>query len=162
MSKSKPNASVANVEKQWWHSGVQFQCQGSGKCCTSHGEYGFVFLTLEDRRRFAKFFKIPTGTFTKKYCQKTNGAYHLIEKKGQPDCLFLKGKSCSVYEARPTQCRTWPFWPEVMSPKTWKKEISSFCPGVGKGKIWTQNEIEMQIRLQEKMESDILSEARRN
>ncbi|MGZ5280435.1 MAG: YkgJ family cysteine cluster protein, partial [Pseudobdellovibrionaceae bacterium] len=37
--------------------------------------------------------------------------------------------------ARPIQCRTWPFWPDVMNAKTWKKEVVTFCPGVGKGPI---------------------------
>lgn len=149
----------SNSSKAWWHEGVKFQCQGSGKCCTSHGEFGFVFLTLEDRRRFAKYFKISTSQFTKKYCEKYNGAFHLIERKDNPDCLFLKGKGCSVYEARPTQCRTWPFWPEVMSPKAWKKEITSFCPGVGKGKVWTKEEIKEQMDLMQKAENEILHEA---
>ena len=56
--------------------------------------------------------------------------------------MFLKNKKCSVYEARPTQCRTWPFWPEVMNAKSWKTEVESFCPGVGKGPLWSKTEIE--------------------
>ena len=40
--------------KEWWREGVQFQCQGSGKCCTSHGQYGFVYLTPADRKRIAE------------------------------------------------------------------------------------------------------------
>ena len=44
-------------------NGLKFECQGSGKCCTSHGEYGFVFLTLNDRQRIAKHFKISTLHF---------------------------------------------------------------------------------------------------
>ncbi len=123
------------AEDQWWKNGVRFECQGSGKCCTSHGEFGFVFLTLEDRKRFAKFFKIRVADFTKKYCEKTNGIWHLKEDPKNPDCMFLKNKRCSTYEARPTQCRTWPFWPEVMNAKSWAKEVKAFCPGVGKGPV---------------------------
>ena len=48
--------------------------------------------------------------------------------------MFLDGARCSVYEARPTQCRTWPFWPENMTPRSWTS-IARFCPGVGKGTI---------------------------
>lgn len=140
------------MSKLWWSEGIRFECQGSGKCCTSHGEFGFVFLTLSDRKRFAKYFKISTTQFTKKYCEKTNGVYHLIESKTNPDCQFLKNKSCSVYEARPTQCRTWPFWPEVMNAKSWKKEVASFCPGVGKGKLHTKEEIIKTIEEQSKSE----------
>jgi Fe-S-cluster containining protein len=122
-------------DPNWWHDGVRFQCQGSGKCCTSHGEYGFVYLNLKDRQRMAKFLKLSTAAFTKKYCDKRDGFFHLKERRDNPDCLFLKSKRCGVYEARPTQCRTWPFWPEVLEPKAWKKDVVAFCPGVGKGPV---------------------------
>ncbi len=122
--------------KKWWEDGVRFECQGSGGCCVSRGEYGFVYLTRHDRQRMAKLKKLPTGEFTKTYCDKdSNGAFHLKEKKGRAECMFLKDKRCEVYSARPTQCRTWPFWPEVVNARTWSKEVAAYCPGVGKGAI---------------------------
>lgn len=145
-------AELKLTAKEWWRDGVQFSCTGSGKCCTSHGEYGYVYLSLQDRKRFAKYFKIRTSDFTKKYCKKTAGIWHLKEDPKNPDCMFLKGKSCGVYEGRPTQCRTWPFWPEVMNAKTWAKEVKSFCPGVGRGPIISGKEIERQLIQQ--MESE--------
>lgn len=131
-----------SIKRPFYEDGLKFQCQGSGNCCTSHGEFGFVFLTLEDRRRFAKHLNISTAAFTRQYCDIKDGVWHLKEDPKQPDCMFLKNKRCSTYEARPTQCRTWPFWPEVMNPKSWKKEVASFCPGIGKGKLWSKQEIE--------------------
>lgn len=131
-----------SIKRPFYEDGLKFECQGSGNCCTSHGEFGFVFLTLEDRRRFAKHLNISTATFTRQYCDMKDGVWHLKEDPKQPDCMFLKNKRCSTYEARPTQCRTWPFWPEVMTPKAWKGEVASFCPGVGKGKLWSKQEIE--------------------
>jgi Fe-S-cluster containining protein len=127
---------------EFYEKGLRFQCQGSGNCCTSHGEFGFVFLTIDDRRRFAKHLKLSTAAFTRKYCDLKEGVWHLKEDPKNPDCMFLSKKRCSVYEARPTQCRTWPFWPEVMNPKSWGKEVASFCPGVGKGQLWSKTEIE--------------------
>lgn len=127
---------------EFYKKGLRFQCQGSGNCCTSHGEFGFVFLTIDDRRRFAKHLKLSTAAFTRKYCDLKDGVWHLKEDKKNPDCMFLANKRCSVYEARPTQCRTWPFWPEVMNAKSWGKEVASFCPGVGKGQLWSKTEIE--------------------
>lgn len=138
--------------KEWWRDGVQFQCQGSGKCCTSHGEFGYVFLSPEDRVRIAKLKNMRVGEFTKKYCEKTGGVWHLIEEKGKPDCMFLEGKRCGIYEARPTQCRTWPFWPEVMDAKSWKKDVVEFCPGVGKGRVIPAEEIESVLNEQIKSE----------
>jgi len=45
-------------------------------------------------------------------------------------CVFLEGKSCSVYEARPTQCRTYPFWPQHISGSNeWTSEAHR-CEGI--------------------------------
>ncbi len=142
-------------KKVWWAEGLKFECQGSGKCCTSHGEFGFVFLTKNDRKLMAKHLGLTTRQFISKYCEKTSGQWHLIERKDNPDCLFLKSKRCGVYEARPVQCRTWPFWPEVMNPKSWKKEVASFCPGVGKGRLWSSEEIETQLKIQASSEKQL-------
>ena len=76
--------------KEWWREGVRFECTGSGKCCTSHGEYGFVYLSLEDRQRFAKHLKMRTGDFTRKYCEMTGGIWHLKEDPKNPDILVAR------------------------------------------------------------------------
>lgn len=158
---SKRKLAPKEAKADWWAEGVRFQCQGSGKCCTSHGEFGFVFLTLEDRRRIAQHLGTSTSAFTRKYCALYHGAYHLNEDLKNPDCLFLKGKRCGIYEARPTQCRTWPFWPEVMSPKAWKKEVVSFCPGVGKGPVVSPVKIRKQMFEQKDSEASIVREAKK-
>jgi uncharacterized protein len=142
-------------ENKFYENGLRFECQGSGKCCTSHGEFGHVFLTLDDRKRFAKHLKMRTAEFTKQYCDQLGPIWKLKEEVGNPDCVFLKKKKCSVYEARSTQCRTWPFWPEVMNAKAWKDEVQSFCPGVGKGKLWSAEEIDKIVALETKSEASL-------
>jgi uncharacterized protein len=142
---AKPATSAKSTPK-WWNDGVRFQCQGSGRCCVSRGEYGYVYLTLEDRRIMAKWLKITTSAFTRQYCEKQGGIWKL--RDFNEHCRFLKGKACGIYEARPTQCRTWPFWPENMSAKAWAKEVKAFCPGVGKGRLWKKEEIQMNLQEQ--------------
>ncbi len=154
-----PTNKAGSSKKEWWSEGLRFQCQGSGKCCTSHGEYGFVFLTKEDRQRMADHFGITLASFTRKYCQRTNGNYHLKEDGKNPDCMFLKDKRCSIYEARPIQCRTWPFWPDVMNAKTWKKEVVTFCPGVGKGPVISASKIRKALNEQIQSEVELDEEA---
>lgn len=141
----------------FYKQGLRFECQGSGKCCTSRGEFGFVFLTKEDRQRFADHLKISVSEFQKQYCGQTQGIWHLKEEKSRLDCMFLKDKRCSVYEARPNQCRTWPFWPEVMNAKAWKTEVESYCPGVGKGRLWTQTEIEKAMLMDQETEQKLIN-----
>ena len=119
-----------------YKNGIRFECQGSGKCCVSRESYGFVYLSDSDIIRFSKYLKLTIKKFKEKYCQLTDGFIHLIERtelKG--NCIFLKDKKCSVYEGRPSQCRTWPFWNENMNSKVWNEDISLNCPGVGKGGI---------------------------
>ncbi len=94
----------------------------------------------------AKVLGIPTARFTREYCVEKDGHYHLRESKDRKECMFLDGKKCSAYEGRPSQCRTWPFWPENMSPRAWQKEVASYCPGVGKGKVVTADEIRERLR----------------
>lgn len=133
---------------KWWAQGVRFQCQGSGKCCTSRGQYGYVYLTREDRKRMADHLGLTLREFTRLHCDRTDGYSHLKETPGNPDCRFLDGKRCAVYEGRPTQCRTWPFWPEVMGAKGWAREVAAFCPGVGKGPVVSPEEIRSRMREQ--------------
>lgn len=113
----------------------------------SRGGYGYVYLTKEDRRNMAKALGISVSAFTRKYCDTEDGIWKLKFDK-QDDCVFLKNKRCTVYAGRPTQCRTWPFWPEVMNARTWGGEVASFCPGVGKGKVWSASEVEEQLKQQ--------------
>ena len=118
-----------------YKNGIRFKCQGSGNCCVSRGSYGYVYLSKDDLKRFSKYFNLSIEQFKKKYCQITYGYIHLIEKKKLfGKCFFLKDNKCIVYKARPTQCRTWPFWNENMNAKIWNEDISVNCPGIGKGK----------------------------
>lgn len=138
------------IDQNFYKDGLRFECQGSGKCCTSRGEYGYVYLDLRDRKKMAAHLGLTLKEFTKEYCVKTDGYYHLKDNGDSPDCLFLKNKRCTVYEARPSQCRTWPFWPENMNAKSWRKDVAAFCPGVGKGRLYTSSEIDKILKEQEK------------
>ena len=140
-----------------YNNGIRFECQGSGNCCVSRNSYGYVYLSKDDLKRFSKYFKISLKNFKDKYCQTTDGFIHLAEKpEFKGNCIFLKEKKCSVYESRPSQCRTWPFWNENMNTKVWNKDISINCPGIGKGKLLNKKEIEKLLKEDFKNEKAIL------
>lgn len=147
------------ARKPWYKDGIQFQCQGSGKCCTSRGEYGFVYLTDDDAKNMASVLGIKLSEFKKLYCGKTDGALHLKDDPNSVDCIFLKGNKCEVYKGRPVQCRTWPFWPDHMNAKAWAKEVVSFCPGVGKGPVRTFEDIQSQMEEQREADKSIWGKA---
>lgn len=146
---------------KYFKEGVFFQCQGSGKCCVSHGEYGYVYLSLADRKRMAQELGLTTRQFTLDYCQKVDGHWAIRDNPKGGDCIFLQERRCTVYEGRPTQCRTWPFWPEVMNARSWKKDVESFCPGVGKGRHYTAEEIQNILNEQLRNESEVVTEQRK-
>lgn len=126
--------------KHFYKDGIRFECQGEGKCCVTRGSYGYVYLSFSYRRRLAAHFRMSTTKFTAAYTKKVDGLYEL--RYAGKDCPFLQANRCRVYEARPWQCRTWPFWPENMNNLVWEKEVSSWCPGAGKGRLYTAVEIE--------------------
>ena len=44
--------------------------------------------------------------------------------------IFLKDKKCQIYSVRPTQCRTFPWWPQnLKSEKEWQ-EAARYCEGI--------------------------------
>lgn len=127
------------ARKKFWSEGIRFECQGTGRCCTSRGGYGFVYLTEADEVRLAGELGLSHADFLRRHCEMTDGYVHL--KNPDRDCEFLKDKRCGVYEGRPEQCRTWPFWPENMNARAWKRDVVSFCPGIGKGRLHSAQEI---------------------
>jgi uncharacterized protein len=138
MSPKKPDSS--NNKKRLIEQGLRFECQGEGNCCVTRGKYGYVYLSFNDRRRMAVHLGLSLAAFTEKFVEKEDGWYQL--KYQDKDCPFLENRRCAVYEARPWQCRTWPFWPENMNIEVWENEVAAYCPGVGKGKLYTKEEIE--------------------
>lgn len=51
------------------------------------------------------------------------------------DCTFFDGENrrCSVYDARPEQCRTWPFWASNLKTRADWERAARDCPGIGTG-----------------------------
>ena len=110
--------------------GLPFECTACGKCCVNHGEYEHVFLTRQDISRISEKLKLTRKAFLALYTRREQEE-HALESRGDR-CVFLgSGGLCRVYEVRPLQCRTFPFWPENLNPKTWNGSIANDCPGVG-------------------------------
>jgi len=111
---------------------LRFTCQpGCIKCCD---QTGFVYLSEDDIVRAAKFVGMEADTFEEKYVYRTANRRR-FRKPPDKQCPFLKSDGCSIHPAKPTQCRTFPFWPELVeSPILWKS-TARYCPGIGKGPL---------------------------
>lgn len=113
----------------WWAAGLPFSCSQCGKCCESRGDVAHVYVGRADQERLASHLGLSLQVFRKRYTRFEPGGY-LGLRFENGSCIFLDGKSCSVHEAKPVQCRTWPFWPELLQdPETYRKEVLEFCPG---------------------------------
>jgi Fe-S-cluster containining protein len=135
---------MTQADPKFYAKGLRFECTGCGECCRArHGKPSWVYVTIDERRRLAKHLKLRTSTFTRRYCGKTLGFFHL--KNPNQDCLFLDGARCTVYEARPGQCRTFPFWRENMTAAAWNGPIAQECEGVNRGRVWSPEEIELRL-----------------
>jgi Fe-S-cluster containining protein len=116
--------------KKWYNQGLNFKCTGCGKCCT--GSSGYVWVSQEEIASIALYLKLDINEFVKKYIRVINGRFSLKEKINGPDfdCIFLKEKQCQVYEVRPVQCKSFPWWKEnLISKESWN-EASKECEGI--------------------------------
>lgn len=130
----------------WYDKGVYFKCTGCGKCCT--GAPGFVWLTREDLKKLCVFFDLSEKDFLKKYARKVNKKYSLKEDPNTYDCIFLKDKKyCEVYENRPIQCKTFPYWLENMKSKSDWDRASKMCEGINHkdAELVSKEEIQKQL-----------------
>ena len=111
-----------------------FACSGCGACCA--GSPGYVLLSENDASALASHFGITIIDFAIKYCRLVDlGFDTVISLKENEDysCIFLEKNLCSIYTARPLQCRTYPFWESIVASKeTWTNE-KRFCSGIDMG-----------------------------
>ena len=135
MPSDKDDQSGQQAEAPWFGNGLSFSCTQCGNCCT--GPSGYVWFDDDEAQAMADFFGIKLDTFLRRYAKRALGRLTLSEVKNGPDydCVFLRqtddGKrTCGIYPVRPTQCRTWPFWPSnVKSRRAWEASAKT-CPGM--------------------------------
>lgn len=112
--------------------GYRFACQaGCINCCQ---QSGYVYLTEADLKCAAAFLHMRAAEFERIYVYRTRHLLRLRKPRGS-QCHFLRDHGCSIHPAKPTQCRAFPFWPELMeSRKAWNA-AGRYCPGIGTGPL---------------------------
>ena len=121
-------------------AGLRFSCTQCGNCCT--GPSGYVKFTDDEAQGMALHLGLSLDEFMRTYTHETPMGRSLTERKTEfgYDCVFLDrqtlpGKAvCGLYEHRPAQCRTWPFWQSnLASEHAWRRAAMD-CPGIDKGR----------------------------
>jgi Fe-S-cluster containining protein len=135
----------------FYSGGLRFTCTRCSACCRY--ESGYVFLSQTDLDVLVKALRVGYTEFMERYCRwvpQGGGTERLslIEKRAKEksgmDCVFWK-EGCSVYEARPLQCRAFPFWPSILNTFSgvgaWKAAARD-CPGMGQGELHSADTIQ--------------------
>lgn len=102
-----------------------------GRCCI--GESGYIWVNQNEIKTLANQLDIKVDEFINKYLLKIGYRYSIKEEIYNDGfrCIFFDTKKhlCSVYESRPQQCRTFPFWNHF---KDNIREVEKECPGIYK------------------------------
>lgn len=114
-----------------------------GRCCS--GPEGYVLVSDREAEALAARLGLRLDDFLVRYTRRTSEGRSLVEHRTEAglDCVFLDrqtipGKAiCGVYDQRPAQCRSWPFWPSnLRSREAWEK-AKRICPGMDRGEMHT-------------------------
>ncbi len=101
----------------------------TGRCCT--GESGYIYVSKEEIFTISDLLKLSVNDFGVKYLFKHGYKYSIKEQvyEGSYECIFYDRESngCKIYEARPSQCISFPFWDYF---KTRVDELKEECPGI--------------------------------
>jgi hypothetical protein len=105
------------------------------KACESYccfGDPGFVWINQNDIYRISQYLSINVIDFIDKYLNRIDNRYSakdIFTITGYYLCIFFDeyDRRCSIYDVRPAQCRSYPFW------DCFKQNIKlcfDECPGV--------------------------------
>ena len=130
--------------RPWYRDGLRFECSQCGDCCT--GAPGYVWVNKEEIASLAsEAGELYISVFEEKYVRRI-GIRKSLKEFPNGDCVFFDGelRTCKVYNARPRQCRTWPFWDSnLKTPEDWQRTCQ-VCPGSGRGRLHHLETIETQ------------------
>ncbi len=133
------------MSERWYKDGLKFKCTQCGNCCG--GSPGEVHVNDAEIEQLAKRFEVSEVEFKAMFTEKALDGGLTLRDRRNYECVFYdRNKGCVVYEDRPTQCRTWPFWRVLVhSPRHWT-EAAKNCPGLNTGPTHSLEKIEESIK----------------
>jgi len=127
----------------FYEQGLRFSCTRCSRCCRIAP--GYVFLTRKDFSALLQATGLPAREFVASYCRQVglNGFHRLsLKEKDNYDCILWEEGGCTVYDHRPYQCRSYPFWGANLADRESWEALKDSCPGVGQGRLHSREEIE--------------------
>lgn len=139
------------ANEMFYQSGLRFECTRCSSCCRHTP--GYVFLSSADLEALSPALGMNRQEVLRTYSRQVPlGLARRISLKEKTnfDCILWENGGCSVYEARPLQCRSFPFWSGCLSsPEEWENHGRQ-CPGIGRGVLHTRREIEQWLERRHK------------
>ncbi len=135
-------------------AGLRFECTQCGLCCTVRGDYACVYVDDTECGKLADFLGLDLEVLKKRFTFVDEDGWQQLRFR-QGRCAFLGAEGrCSVYEARPLQCRTFPFWPELIRRGRWTRQAQRLCEGVGRGPEADADEVRERLEIARRAEDD--------
>jgi len=105
-----------------------FDCHRCGLCCRAG--HGRVWLREEEVPALARERGLEVEAFVRRFLVRI-GARLSVREEADGRCALLEGEACcTVYPARPGQCRSFPFWPSLLAGGPALEEAAEGCPGI--------------------------------
>lgn len=127
---SLPAKTGNRLKAKFYEKGLNFSCTACGACCKIPA--GRVEISPAEVRQMADYLKLDINVFEDRFCIRRNDEL-VLKDNPAGYCIFLVEDQCLVYEARPLQCRTFPFWPENLKSRERWQLLKLFCPGIDEG-----------------------------
>lgn len=124
-------------QHHFFDEGLCFECQQCGACCT--GAPGTIYVSGEEIDAIAQYLEITVAAALADFLYPYKNSFS-IREDAAGNCFFYKG-GCTIYTVRPLQCRSFPFWFENVRTRANWQAMSRQCPGIGRGRRYTREEI---------------------
>jgi len=111
---------------------VCFKCERCALCCgdTEQKVRLILLLRVEAQNIIERTLK-SIDEFTEKI-EGFEPYIYVMKKTEDGKCVFLRDRSCSIYEIRPLICRFYPFQLKNLGNDRYGFIYTSECPGIGK------------------------------
>ncbi len=99
---------------------IEFKCHQCGECCR---QAGFVYLKSGEAEKISEALGLNAYEFNARFCDLQGRQRLVLKKNADERCVFLTPEGCSIYLARPQQCRDFPV--------LWRTQRSeAYCQGL--------------------------------
>lgn len=119
---------------------LRFGCTQCGQCCARPGE---IYLTESDALRISNYLRLSVKEFRKAWCVRDGVEWKMVVTEAK-SCPFFVERRCTIHDVKPIQCRTYPFWPEIVGTRYGWEDEAAECEGINHpdGRLYVTEEVE--------------------